>query len=196
MATGSDIGRALVAHRRALGISQRELGERVGVSQPQVARWERSAYRGVALGRVVEVADALGAPLATHPDAVLAAEAAAAYAAGMPGATAEDVAPMRRLGVDLAAIAAFCRSHGIAELAVFGSVLREDFAADSDIDLLVTYAEGTSPGLFGMADQQAELQAMLRRRVDLVTRAAVEGGANTERRAEILGTARTVYAAG
>lgn len=65
-------------------------------------------------------------------------------------------------------IAAFCRKHHIRKLALFGSVLREDFGPQSDVDVLVEFEPGHVPGFafFGMAD---ELGAILGRRVDLHT---------------------------
>jgi len=65
-------------------------------------------------------------------------------------------------------IAEFCRRHHIRKLAIFGSALRPDFRADSDIDVLVEFEPGQVPGLafFAMAD---ELSAILGRKVDLNT---------------------------
>lgn len=65
-------------------------------------------------------------------------------------------------------IAEFCRKHHIKKLAIFGSALRLDFRADSDIDVLVEFATGHVPGLafFAMAD---ELSEILGRKVDLNT---------------------------
>ncbi|HYE60770.1 MAG TPA: nucleotidyltransferase family protein [Phycisphaerales bacterium] len=66
-------------------------------------------------------------------------------------------------------IASFCARHGIARLALFGSILREDFSPASDIDVLVEFLPGRTPGLFAFAGMQMELTAMLGRRVDLRT---------------------------
>jgi predicted nucleotidyltransferase len=70
--------------------------------------------------------------------------------------------------IDQAEIAAFCRKHHIRRLALFGSVLRNDFAADSDIDILVEFEANHVPGLafFGMEN---ELSQLLGRSVDLNT---------------------------
>lgn len=67
-----------------------------------------------------------------------------------------------------AEIAAFCQRHQITRLALFGSVIRDDFGPESDIDVLVEFAPGHTPGLafFGMQD---ELTEMLGREVDLNT---------------------------
>ena len=65
-------------------------------------------------------------------------------------------------------VAQFCRRHHIRRLALFGSVLREDFRADSDVDVLVEFEPGHTPG-FGFFDVQAELSGLLGRAVDLNT---------------------------
>jgi len=73
-----------------------------------------------------------------------------------------------RIRIDREAIANFCRRHHIRRLALFGSVLREDFHPESDIDVLVEFEPGHVPGLafFGM---EQELSTLLGRRVDLST---------------------------
>ncbi len=65
-------------------------------------------------------------------------------------------------------IVEFCRSHHIRKLSLFGSILREDFTPDSDIDVLVEFEPGETPGLAFFA-MQRELSALLGRRVDLST---------------------------
>ena len=94
-----------------------------------------------------------------------------------------------------AALAEFCRRWKIAELAVFGSALRGDFGAESDIDLLVRFAPDADWSLFDHFRMEEELVRLLGREVDLVSREAVEQSPNWIRRREILSTARTVYAA-
>ena len=73
-----------------------------------------------------------------------------------------------RIQVPAESIAAFCRRHHIRRLALFGSVLRDDFGPDSDVDVLVEFDPEHVPGLafFGM---ERELSEMLGRRVDLNT---------------------------
>jgi uncharacterized protein len=74
-----------------------------------------------------------------------------------------------QLTVDRAAIAAFCQRNHIARLALFGSVLRDDFRPDSDVDVLVEFQPGRTPGL-RLLTIERELSALLGgRRVDLVT---------------------------
>lgn len=66
-------------------------------------------------------------------------------------------------------IADFCRRHGIRRLALFGSVLRDDFGPESDLDVLVEFLPETRVGLFGIAAMQRELSEIIGRRVDLRT---------------------------
>lgn len=189
----SDIGTALVAARQAAGLTQAELGRRLGVAQPQVARWEAAAYRNVALERVSTVAEALGFDIAA-PNLPLAAEAAATYETTLPGADAEALRALTRTRTSPASLAAFARTHGIERLELFGSVLRPDFTPESDVDVLVTYAPEATPSLLDLVDHETELAGLLRRRVDLVSRRGIERSQNTIRREAILTTARTIYA--
>ena len=69
-----------------------------------------------------------------------------------------------------AELAAFCERHHVAKLSLFGSALREDFGASSDIDFLVEFEQGRVPGFLGIAAMERELSALLDgRRVDLRT---------------------------
>ena len=89
----------------------------------------------------------------------------------------------------------FCRKWGVAELALFGSVLRDDFGPDSDVDVLVRYSPDAQPSLFDYADKIEELEAIFGRPVDLVSRKAIEKSRNPFRRRSILDSARVIYAA-
>lgn len=100
-----------------------------------------------------------------------------------------------RTGVPMDAIGAFCERWRVGELAVFGSVLRDDFGPDSDIDILIRFKTIKTPGLFGIARMERELGDLFGRKVDLVTRAAVEASRNYIRRKAILGSAQVVYVA-
>jgi uncharacterized protein len=73
-----------------------------------------------------------------------------------------------RIDVPRERIADFCGRHHIRRLAFFGSVLRDDFTPDSDIDVLVEFESGSTPG-FAFAGMQDELSEILGRRVDLNT---------------------------
>ncbi len=100
-----------------------------------------------------------------------------------------------RIEVDREELAEFCRRNHIRELAFFGSVLRDDFRPDSDVDVLVEYDPEAHVGLFDMIGMEAELAGMLGRPVDLVDRDAVEESPNYIRRNEVLRTAEVFYAA-
>lgn len=94
-----------------------------------------------------------------------------------------------------AEIEAFCRRWRVQELDVFGSVLREDFGPESDVDVLVTFAPHARPSLFDLVTMQDELEAILGRKVDLLERKAVEANHNWIRREAILHTAQPIYRA-
>jgi len=66
-------------------------------------------------------------------------------------------------------IAEFCRANRIRKLALFGTILTEEFGPDSDIDILVEFEPGQTPSLLGMAGLELKLTAMLGRKVDLGT---------------------------
>ena len=90
----------------------------------------------------------------------------------------------------------FCQRWMISEMALFGSVVRADFQPDSDVDILVSFAKGAGWSLFDHVQMQQELQAIIERPVDLVSRRAVEGSANWVRRDEILGSAKVIVTTG
>ncbi|MEG4090706.1 nucleotidyltransferase domain-containing protein [Microcoleus sp. Pol12B4] len=87
----------------------------------------------------------------------------------------------------------FCQHWPIIELSLFGSILRDDFHTDSDIDILVAFASTANWGLLDRAQMQEELEAVLSRRVDLISKRAIDGSSNRIRRQEILSTAQTIY---
>lgn len=89
----------------------------------------------------------------------------------------------------------FCHRWQITELALFGSILRDDFRPDSDIDLLVTFAPTAHWGLLAHARMERELSQILDRPVDLIEKAAIQESPNWLRRNEILQTAQIIYAA-
>jgi predicted nucleotidyltransferase len=91
-------------------------------------------------------------------------------------------------------LAAFCSKWDLRTLEVFGSVLREDFRPDSDIDVLVTFDSSYRPTLFEFIAMQDELQEILGRKVDLLTRHSIEASRNPYRRRSILDSARVIYA--
>jgi predicted nucleotidyltransferase len=90
-------------------------------------------------------------------------------------------------------IAAFCERWKVVEFALFGSVVREDFSPESDIDALVSFAPHSEWGLFDHIQMKQELMELFGRDVDLVTRRALEQSRNTLLRSEIVGTAKVLY---
>jgi predicted nucleotidyltransferase len=100
-----------------------------------------------------------------------------------------------KLPIDRARIRDYCRKWCIKELAVFGSVLRDDFRPDSDIDFLATFVPELPDTLLRRKEMQDELAEIVGRRVDLVSRRGIEMSKNRLRREEILSTATTVYVA-
>jgi predicted nucleotidyltransferase len=94
--------------------------------------------------------------------------------------------------VDRARIADFCRKWQVTELALFGSVLREDFGPDSDVDVLVTFAPEVPWSLFDLVDVADELEAIFGRKVHLVEG---EGLRNPIRRRAIMSSREIIHAA-
>ncbi|HVV50505.1 MAG TPA: nucleotidyltransferase domain-containing protein [Polyangia bacterium] len=95
--------------------------------------------------------------------------------------------------IDLDAIAAFCKRHQVDAFSLFGSILRDDFGAQSDVDVLIDTA-GRSPSFHETCRMLDELEAMFGRKVDLLTKGAVESPqTNRHRRASILSSARLLY---
>jgi predicted nucleotidyltransferase len=89
-------------------------------------------------------------------------------------------------------LADFCRRHGIRRLSLFGSVLREDFGADSDVDVLIEFEPGREVGLIRLAGMERELTTLLGRKADLRTPADL----SRYFRDEVVATAQVKYAAG
>ena len=86
----------------------------------------------------------------------------------------------------------FCRKCKIAELSLFGSVIREDFRPDSDVDVMVTFAKEAQWSLYDWVDMIGELREIFGRDVDLLSSQSIR---NPFRRHEILKTRETLYAA-
>ena len=89
-------------------------------------------------------------------------------------------------------IAEFCQSNRIRRLALYGSVLRDDFEPDSDVDVLVEFEPGRRVGL-AFITMQDELSKVFGRRIDMSTFAGVEESRNWLLKAEILDSAEVVY---
>ena len=90
-------------------------------------------------------------------------------------------------------IADFCKRWQVTELALFGSVLRDDFGPESDVDVLAGFGETARHTLFDLDDLELELEEILGREVDLVSRRGVEARSNYLRRTSILQSAHVIY---
>jgi predicted nucleotidyltransferase len=91
--------------------------------------------------------------------------------------------------VDRLAVEDFCRRWKITEFSFFGSVLRDDFGPDSDVDALVSFEEDAHWSLFDLVTMEDELSGILGRHADLVERDGVEQSKNWIRRRAILESA-------
>ena len=87
----------------------------------------------------------------------------------------------------------YCQRWKIAELAVFGSVLRDDFKLNSDIDILVAFEADARWTLLDHVQMQDELGALFGREIDLVSRRGLENSRNLIRREAILNSAEVIY---
>ncbi|OHB66883.1 MAG: DNA polymerase subunit beta [Planctomycetes bacterium RBG_13_62_9] len=98
----------------------------------------------------------------------------------------------RNIDVPIEKIAEFCRKWKVQRLSLFGSVLREDFGPQSDVDVLVSFQPDSTWDLLDLVDMRDELMTLFGREVDLVEE---EGLRNPFRRANILSTRQVIYAA-
>jgi predicted nucleotidyltransferase len=98
--------------------------------------------------------------------------------------------PYHEIEIPEQTIAEFCRRHRIRRLSLFGSILRDDFGPDSDVDVLVEFEPGATPG-FGFFGIQEELSTILGRKVDLNT----PGFLSKYFRDEVLREAEVLYVA-
>jgi predicted nucleotidyltransferase len=93
------------------------------------------------------------------------------------------------IAIDDEVLRAFCRANSVRRLGLFGSALRGELRPDSDIDLLVEFEPGHTPGLLGMARLELELMELLGRDVDLRT----TGDLSVRFRDEVSASARVLY---
>jgi uncharacterized protein len=96
-----------------------------------------------------------------------------------------------RIKISPARVAEFCERWHIVEFALFGSVLRDNFREDSDIDVLVTFSPAQMLTLDDWLNMQGELESAFDRKVDLVSKEYLK---NPYRRHEILNTCQVIYA--
>lgn len=101
---------------------------------------------------------------------------------------------LARIGLDQGELAEFCDRWRVSSLELFGSVVRNDFRPDSDIDVLVGFQPDANWGLLDHAVMEDELGNLFGRRVDLISRRAVERSTNSIRRASIMENAVPLFA--
>ena len=98
-----------------------------------------------------------------------------------------------KISIDQEKVAKFCHRWKIAEFALFGSVLRDDFSPESDVDVLVSFKPDADWSLLDHIEMEEDLSLILGRKVDLVSRRAIEHSENWLRRKAILETAESYY---
>jgi len=97
-----------------------------------------------------------------------------------------------RIEIPMEKIRAFCAKWKVVEFSLFGSVLRDDFRPDSDIDVLLSFQEKSAWSLYDLVDMKDELKAIFGREVDLVEKEAIR---NPYRRQSMLDEHEVLYAA-
>jgi hypothetical protein len=102
---------------------------------------------------------------------------------------------MIQISVDSNRVQQFFEKWDVVELGIFGSALRDDFHAESDIDVLVTFDDNANPTLFDLSAMQMELAEIFGREVDLLTRNGVEQSRNLGRKEAILSSVEILHGA-
>jgi uncharacterized protein len=101
----------------------------------------------------------------------------------------------QNLDLPMVEIKELCDRWQIAEFSLFGSVLRDDFQPTSDIDVLISFAPSARKGLLSLARIKHELEGLLGRDVDILTRQSIEQSHNLARSCNILESAQVLYVA-
>jgi hypothetical protein len=96
------------------------------------------------------------------------------------------------INLDPQHLADFCRKWKIAELSLFGSVLRDDFGPESDVDFLVTFEPNDQWSLWDLNLMQSQLEGLIGRKADLIEKKSIR---NPYFRDRVLSTHRVLYAA-
>ncbi|MDJ0581007.1 nucleotidyltransferase domain-containing protein [Crocosphaera sp.] len=99
----------------------------------------------------------------------------------------------QRLQVNAEQLKQFCKSNYIAELAVFGSILRDDFSVNSDVDLLITYLPSAPRGLLEKIQLKEKFENLFHRPVDLISKISIENSSNWIKRQNILNHSEVIY---
>ena len=100
---------------------------------------------------------------------------------------------LKNIELPIEQIREFCDRWQIIEFSLFGSVLRDDFRPDSDIDVMVQFHSEAHPTLFDLSQMEDELKTIFQRDVDLVTRKGIETSRNYLRRKAILSSTQIIY---
>jgi predicted nucleotidyltransferase len=100
---------------------------------------------------------------------------------------------LKNIDLPIEQIKEFCDRWQITEFALFGSVLRDDFRPDSDIDVIVQFHPQAHPTFLSLDEMQEELKTIFQRDVDLVTRKGIENSRNYLRRKAILSSTQVIY---
>jgi len=100
-----------------------------------------------------------------------------------------------RIPIDKAKIAEFCQKHGIIEFALFGSVLRDDFGPESDVDVMISLLPKQRFGLMKYGRLIYDLSQIFGRDVDVVLRKELEASPNRIRKRDVLSNYKTIYVA-
>ena len=93
-------------------------------------------------------------------------------------------------------ITEFCNHWQVIELSLFGSVLRDDFRPDSDVDVMVQFHPDAHPKFSTLDQMETELKTIFHRDIDLITRDGIQSSHNYLRRHEILSSAQVIYETG
>jgi uncharacterized protein len=104
-----------------------------------------------------------------------------------------EVSTKTAINLPITAGQAFCQRWQIADLSVFGSILRDDFGCDSDVDFLYVLKPDTRWRLSDLLHAEAELAQLLGRKIDLVAKASIEQSHNWLRKGNILSSAQIIY---
>jgi predicted nucleotidyltransferase len=96
-----------------------------------------------------------------------------------------------KININEADLQEILKDYAVEELYLFGSILREDFTKESDVDVLISFKENSNYSLFDIMDLREKLEHYFNKKVDLIEK---DGIKNPYRRKEILSTARRIYA--
>lgn len=105
----------------------------------------------------------------------------------------KDTVKKLAISLQMDAIESFCQRWQIAELSVFGSILRDDFNVDSDVDFLYVLKPNIHWRLVDLIGAEEELEQLLNRKVDLVNKSSVEQSHNWLRKQNILSSSQVIY---